>query len=244
MLFNQTSIIQPTQDRESAYRALEAAYAEAYAKADAADGTNRSLVYRYIATSSSVVSSEIRATFQNPQLAGEAERFANAAESKDPVKKGIAVYQFLKPLIPGSLIIGIALGAVSFAINLVAGASEAGEHTGAALGGIVLTGGAGYFLVRFIAMAAQNAAKAGEAMLEAVAEAFRSNAKAKAIVAAIGGSEARLLGPGPALRRAQRDHLLVDLTGPAAGVALTLFFAVPLVGLAVYLAGVLRTAPV
>lgn len=244
MLFNQTGITQPTLDRDSEYRALEAAYADAYAKADAADGTNRSLVYRYIATSSSVVSSEIRTTFQNPQLAGEAERFAKAAESKDPVKKGVAVYQLLKPLIPGSAIVGIALGALSFAISLFAGASEAGEHTGAALGGVVLTGGAGYFLVRAIAMAAQNAAKAGEALMEAVAEAFRSNATAKAIVATIGGAEARLLGPGPALRRAQRDRLLVDLTGPAAGVALTALFAVPLVVLALFLAGALRTAPV
>lgn len=211
--------------RQAAFRSLEAAYAGAYAKAQNVDAANRALVHRYIATSSRAVAGEIRTSFQDPELAQEAERFADAAASKDPVRKGSAFYQFLKPLIPGGAAIGLLTAAFAVAVSLVAQVGDAGDSAGAAAGKVVLTGGVAVVLMRVLAYAAKGAVEAGKSVMELIGEAFRSNEPARRIVREIAPAEQGLLGA--AARQAQRDRWLVDLTGPLAAALIAVLVAVP-----------------
>jgi hypothetical protein len=220
-----------------AYHALAGAYRQAYGEAEATNDLNRALVFNYIATSSKAVVSEIHTTMQEPELAKEADGFAKAAMAKDEVRAGLGIGKFLWKLVPGSAVLAIAVALGTFLVTLLSQANSIGENVGAGLGGVALSGGAIYFIVRAAGVAAQGAAKVGEDVLEAIGDAFASNARAKRIVRGLGPAEARFLGPSHGLKRAQRGRWVVDLTGPATGLGLTVLIAIPLVLVAVAIGG-------
>ena len=230
--------MQTDRDQTAAYRTLVAAYHKAYSQAEQVGDLNRALIFNYIATSSRAVASEIYTILQEPELAQEADDFAKAAEEKDQVRKGLGIGKFLWKLVPGSAVIAVVIAAGGFLIALVSQANHFGENLGAGFAGVALSGSVLYFIIRAGTMAAQGAAKASERLGVVIEAAFASNAGAKRVVREVGPSEAQFLGAGSGLRRAQRGRLVVDLTGPATGVALTCLIAIPLVVVAVALAGV------
>jgi hypothetical protein len=212
----------------TAFEALIAAYVQGYRSAEAFDPANRVLVYRYIATSSRVVARELRTAVGRSDLADQADRFAAAAKEKDPVVQGSAIYQLLKPLIPAGAAVGvISAGAVALGA-IVTQAGQAGALLGASVGAVTITGGLAYGLIRMVAGAMSGAARASESAMEAISDAFRSNAPSRLIVFGLGPAEQALLGVGAALKRAQRDRALISLSGPLAALLVMLAIAVPI----------------
>jgi hypothetical protein len=223
------SMSQSNDDQATALGSLEAAYAQGYRAAETIDPANRALVYRYIATSSHVVARELRTTGGRVDLADQADRFAAAAKEKDPVVQGSAIYQMLKPLIPAGAALGVISAGVIAIGAIVTQVGQAGAGFGASLGTLTITGGVAYGLWRMASVAASGAARAGESASEAVAEAFRSTSASRLIVFGLGSAEQALLGAGAPLKRAQRDRILISLSGPLAALLVTLAIAVPIV---------------